>query len=89
MKAPLIQKISHKSDGSYLVADDADGTKELGEEDTETWVGEMNCVQDQECESCFDVKYDITSDRSSVRSNPTTASRTSIGTGAAHSLEVV
>lgn len=49
--------IGHKTDGSYLVAEDADGTEEVGEEDTETWLDDMDCVQDQE--SCFDMECDI------------------------------
>ncbi|KAG6371755.1 hypothetical protein JVT61DRAFT_9107 [Boletus reticuloceps] len=53
--------ISHKTDGSYLVAEDADGTEELGEEDTETWLDEMDChgVQNQEWEPRFEMECDI------------------------------
>jgi hypothetical protein len=52
---------SHRVEGSYLIAENTDGTEELGEEDTETWLDETLpvCVQDPERDACFEVEQDI------------------------------
>jgi hypothetical protein len=51
--------LSHKTEGSYLVAEDADGVEELGEDDTETWLDETQSIQDLERDTCFEMEHDI------------------------------
>ena len=53
--------LSHETKGSYLVAEDADGVEQLGEDDTETWLDETRSIQheDLERDTCFELEDDI------------------------------
>ncbi|KAF8122817.1 hypothetical protein EV363DRAFT_1456072 [Boletus edulis] len=53
------EMLSHKTEGTYLVAEDADGVEELGEDDTETWLDETQSIQDVEQDTCFEMEHDI------------------------------
>ncbi|KAF8436616.1 hypothetical protein L210DRAFT_3505791 [Boletus edulis BED1] len=52
------EMLSHKTE-SYLVAEDADGVEELGEDDMETWLDETQSIQDVEQDTCFEMEHDI------------------------------
>lgn len=50
--------LSHKTEGSYLIAEDVDGVEEIGEDDMETWLDETYSIQDLEQDTCFDMEHD-------------------------------
>ncbi|KAI9572319.1 hypothetical protein HD554DRAFT_1668992 [Boletus coccyginus] len=51
--------LSHKTEGSYLVAEDADGAEEAREDETETWLDETQTIQDPERDTCFEMEHNI------------------------------